>query len=77
MAPALRICEISSRKLGAAASLGVTAPKLHKSYLVNLDQVRELLILDAGRYELILKNGESLPQGRTRIAPLKQQLGCQ
>lgn len=45
--------------------------RIHKSYIVNLEHAAEIRTLPGGVNELILKNGLSLPVGRTRLQKLK------
>jgi two-component system response regulator LytT len=48
--------------------------RIHKSYLVDLNESREILVQSGGRYNLLLKNKEVLPIGRTRYKELKEEL---
>jgi two-component system response regulator LytT len=48
--------------------------RIHRSYLVNMNRVRDLVIETGGRYSLRLKNGEALPVGRSRFSAIKAKL---
>jgi two-component system response regulator LytT len=48
--------------------------RLHRSYLVDLAQIRELRIESGGKYTAVLHSGEELPVGRTRVADLRERL---
>ncbi|MEM7369488.1 MAG: LytTR family DNA-binding domain-containing protein [Bacteroidota bacterium] len=47
--------------------------RIHKSYIVNNTEIRELLVQSGSKYTLILRNGSSLPVGRTRYKALKEK----
>jgi DNA-binding LytR/AlgR family response regulator len=49
--------------------------RIHDSFMVNLDEVVELLFLGNHVYEVRLTDGTRLPVGRTRYAELQQRLG--
>lgn len=49
--------------------------RIHRSYLVNMNRVSELIIETGGRYSVKLKSGKLLPLGRSRFADVKQKLG--
>ncbi len=49
--------------------------RVHRSYLVNMNRVKELKVAAGGRYLLELLSGHSIPVGRTRYKELKQKLG--
>lgn len=48
--------------------------RIHKSYIVDLQEAREILVESGSKYSLRLTNGESLPIGRTRYKELKEIL---
>jgi two-component system LytT family response regulator len=48
--------------------------RVHRGHGVNLASVRELRRLEAGRYEVILKNGTRLPLGRLYRDALRRRL---
>lgn len=45
--------------------------RIHKSYVVNMQQAQDILVHSGSKYELELKTGEILPIGRTRYKQLK------
>lgn len=47
--------------------------RIHKSYIVNMQQAQEILVHSGSKYELLLKNGEILPIGRTRYKAIKEK----
>lgn len=47
--------------------------RIHKSYLVPMEEASELVIQPGGKYHLRLKNGTLLPIGRTRYRGLKER----
>lgn len=47
--------------------------RVHKSYIVNLNDCRELLIEGGGRYALLLEDGRKIPVGRTRYQELRER----
>ncbi|KIO76873.1 LytTR family transcriptional regulator [Pedobacter lusitanus] len=48
--------------------------RIHKSYLVSLDQAEKIIIKPGSSYSLLLKNGEILPIGRSKYKELKQKM---
>ncbi len=48
--------------------------RIHRSYIVQIDQIVRLNSSSGSRYSLDLKNGESLPVGRTKVAALRKRL---
>lgn len=48
--------------------------RIHRSYLVNMNRVSELVVEAGGRYFVKLKSGQLLPLGRSRFADIKQKL---
>lgn len=48
--------------------------RVHKSYIVAIDQIEKIRVNSGSKYELLLKNGELIPIGRTRYAQLKGKL---
>ncbi|MBT2622549.1 response regulator transcription factor [Chryseobacterium sp. ISL-6] len=48
--------------------------RIHKSYLVNLQQAEKILINPGTRYGLQLKTGETLPIGRSKYKDLKNKM---
>lgn len=47
--------------------------RIHKSYIVNSDVIKELLVQSGSKYTLILQDGTALPVGRTRYKELKEK----
>ncbi|MFL1896603.1 LytR/AlgR family response regulator transcription factor [Aquimarina sp. 2-A2] len=48
--------------------------RTHKSYLVKVSEIQKILVSSGSKYDLILKNNEVLPIGRTRYKELKSVL---
>lgn len=48
--------------------------RIHKSYLVEMAQIQEIIVQSGSKYMILLKNGELLPIGRTRYKLLKEKL---
>lgn len=49
--------------------------RCHRQYLVNLDQVNEIQLMDNGSAEVITRTGKHIPVSRRYLKPLKEQLG--
>lgn len=49
--------------------------RCHRQYLVNLDQVNEIQLMDNGSAEVITRSGKNIPVSRRYLKPLKEQLG--
>ncbi len=49
--------------------------RIHRSYIVNLDRVKELRELHRGEYEVVLADGTRLKLSRSRKSHLERQLG--
>lgn len=47
--------------------------RVHKSYLVNMDYVEQLLVQSGSRYDLVLNDGTQIPVGRTRYRDLRDK----
>lgn len=47
--------------------------RIHKSYIVHMHHAQEILVHSGSKYELMLKNGEILPIGRTRYKQIKER----
>lgn len=47
--------------------------RIHKSYLVKVSEVRGISVQTGSKYSAELKNGESLPVGRTKYKDLKEK----
>ena len=48
--------------------------QVHRSYVVDLSQISELLRLPGSQYELVLKSGQHIPLGRSYYAGIKKML---
>lgn len=48
--------------------------RIHKSYLVPLPQAEKIIVQEGSSYQLLLKNGELLPIGRSRYKALRSKL---
>lgn len=48
--------------------------RIHKSYLISLDQAEKIIIRPGSSYSLLLKDGEILPIGRSRYKELKRKM---
>jgi two-component system response regulator LytT len=48
--------------------------RIHKSYIVDTDTIKELQTLGGGHYRVLLKSGDYLPVSRQRIKTLKELL---
>ena len=51
-----------------------TFERIHRSYLVRLDEVTQLRVREGSRYTILLKSGEEIPVGRTRIQAIRARL---
>ncbi|MEM8712036.1 MAG: LytTR family DNA-binding domain-containing protein [Planctomycetota bacterium] len=49
--------------------------RVHRSYIVRLDLIERLRVLKGSRYSVLLRSGEELPVGRTRVEGLRRHLG--
>lgn len=49
--------------------------RIHKSYLVKISEVKEIIVKSGSKYEAELNNGELIPIGRTRYKDLKKKWG--
>ncbi|RAJ02337.1 LytTR family two component transcriptional regulator [Chitinophaga skermanii] len=48
--------------------------RIHKSYIVPISQIQQLLVQPGSKYDAVLKTGEIIPIGRTRYHFLKERL---
>lgn len=48
--------------------------RIHKSYIVPLTQAERIIVHEGSSYQLLLKNGELLPIGRSRYKELRSKL---
>ncbi|MDJ0840836.1 MAG: LytTR family DNA-binding domain-containing protein [Acidobacteriota bacterium] len=58
-----------------SALLPACFERVHKSYIVDMNRVKELRAFTGSRYELVLDDGATLPVGRTRYKVLKEKMG--
>lgn len=47
--------------------------RIHKSYLVSMDQAKQIIVEPGSKYTLELKDGTLLPMGRTRYKEIKER----
>ncbi|MEO9871798.1 LytR/AlgR family response regulator transcription factor [Ekhidna sp.] len=47
--------------------------RIHKSYLVKMSEIREIIVASGSKYMAELKNGVSIPVGRTKYKDLKEK----
>ena len=48
--------------------------RVHRSYIANMNMVASLIIKEGSRYELLFKNNQSIPVGRTRYSEIRKIL---
>lgn len=48
--------------------------RIHRSYIIPLEEVDKIIVESGSKYNLLLKNGEVLPVGRSRYKDLKNRL---
>lgn len=48
--------------------------RIHKSYLVKITEIKEIIVKTGSQYAVELRNGEILPIGRTKYKALKEKL---
>ncbi len=48
-----------------------TFERIHKSYLVKMSEVKEIIVASGSKYKAKLKNGEVIPIGRTKYKEIK------
>ena len=58
-----------------AQLLPVAFERIHKSYIVCLAQAEKIIVHEGSSYQLLLKNGELLPIGRSRYKELRAKMG--
>ncbi len=51
-----------------------TFQRIHKSYLVKINEIKEIIVQTGSKYSIELKNKEILPVGRTKYKLLKEKL---
>ncbi len=53
--------------------LSYSFERIHKSYLVKISEVKEIIVESGSKYIAELKNGERIPVGRTRYKEIKEK----
>ena len=53
--------------------LAYSFERIHKSYLVKLYEIKEVIVKSGSKYMAELKNGECIPIGRTRYKDIKSK----
>lgn len=48
--------------------------RIHKSYIVPIDQAAKIIVQEGGKYRLQLQNGELVPIGRSRYKEIRSRL---
>lgn len=56
------------------ALLPANFERIHRSHIVNMNQVKRLLVEPGSKYGIELKSGTVLPVGRTRYSQIKEKL---
>lgn len=51
-----------------------TFERIHKSYLVKITEIKEVIVQTGSKYSVELKNNEILPVGRTKYKVLKEKM---
>ncbi|GAA4278697.1 LytR/AlgR family response regulator transcription factor [Aquimarina mytili] len=51
--------------------LSNTFERIHKSYLVKMSEIKEIIVESGSKYMIELKNGERIPIGRTKYKDIK------
>lgn len=54
--------------------LPITFERIHKSYILCWNEAEKLVVEAGGRYQMLLKNGEILPVGRSKYKEIKDKL---
>lgn len=55
--------------------LSHTFERIHKSYVVKMSEVKEIIVKSGSKYMAVLKNGALIPIGRTKYKDLKAKWG--
>lgn len=58
-----------------AQLLPASFERIHKSYIACLTQAEKIIAQEGSSYQLLLKNGEILPVGRSRYKELRSKMG--
>ncbi|MEM0964059.1 MAG: LytTR family DNA-binding domain-containing protein [Bacteroidota bacterium] len=56
------------------AVLPATFERVHRSYLIRMDEVVRLRASEGSRYHAVLASGDEVPVGRTRVEAVRQRL---
>lgn len=51
--------------------------RVHRSYLVRLDEVVQIRVREGSRYAAVLESGEEIPIGRTRVDVIRERLNME
>jgi DNA-binding LytR/AlgR family response regulator len=54
--------------------LGDAFERIHRSYLVKVDEIAQFTVSEGSRYGVVLESGEELPVGRTRYKEVRARL---
>jgi len=66
--------ELYSKSLEALEKLlGANYKRVHKSYIVDLAEMKQVLVHGGGKYEIELKSGGTIPLSRTKYKEIQQQ----
>lgn len=49
--------------------------RIHKSYIVDVRRISRLVASEGSRYNVVLRDGTTLPVGRTRVAAVRARVG--
>ncbi|MFK7847061.1 MAG: LytR/AlgR family response regulator transcription factor [Rhodothermales bacterium] len=58
------------------AILPPTFERIHRSYVVRLDEVIQVRVREGSRYAAVLASGQEIPIGRTRVDAVRARLGA-
>jgi len=47
--------------------------RVHKSFIVKMSEVKDIMVFEGGKYEIELKNGDIIPLGRSRYKAIKEK----
>ena len=56
------------------AILPDTFERIHRSFLVRIDEIEQIRVQEGSRYTAVLTSGDEIPIGRTRVASLRSRL---
>ena len=49
--------------------------RVHRSYIVRIDEVTQIRVQEGSKYTAVLSSGTEIPIGRTRVAAIRDRLG--